>query len=257
MSDNGQSEFAYYGTYDISDNLDLYLPKTDIHFKKNTDGRLSYSRKDSANQKIRKSIPQSTNESKIELCPVLPLHLPAEKTNDHIFLRLDESIFVDKKSTVNVLVQFPMEIGIFKMNSTDGSKQLFDCFTCEPMHSRFALYGTPEVGLLCMYSKVKIVDKDGATPYVFTKMRINITNELEHGVFVGKLVFPITNHTIYYLDKSSEAHIDDITCIIKEDTNKEVIEIKKQEFSNKDKDWKIVSYSNKDDASFVMDKGFD
>ncbi|MBT8242428.1 MAG: DUF432 domain-containing protein, partial [Nitrosopumilus sp.] len=246
-----------YGIYDISKDVELHLPGTDIHFQKNSDGRLSYLRKDSEDNEIRKSIPPSANESKIELSPVLPLHLPAQKTNDLMFLRLDESILVEKNATVSFVVQFPIEIGIFKINSSDGSKQLFDCLTCEPMHSRFALYGTPEVGHLCMYSKVKIVDKDDTYPYVFAKMKITISNELDHGVFVGKLVFPITNHTIYYLDNSSEVHIDDITCKIREDTNKEVIKIKKQEFSNKDNDWKIVSYSNKEHKSFVMDMGFD
>ena len=52
------------------------------------------------------------------------------------------------KSTVNVIIQFPVEIGIFVINLSDDSKDLFDCFTCEPMHSRFALYGTPEKGKL-------------------------------------------------------------------------------------------------------------
>ncbi|MHA7734483.1 DUF432 domain-containing protein [Nitrosopumilus sp. S6] len=250
-------EFAKYGIYDISDSLDLKLPKTQMHFKRHADGRLSYHRLDSSNKEFRKSISASTKNTKIELCPVLPLHLPTKKTHDLIFLRLNESIFVEKNSTSDVLVQFPIEIGIFLYNSVDNSKELFDCFTCEPMHSRFALYGTPEKGNLCMYSKVKILENDDLDPYIFAKMRIIFSNELEKGVSVGKLVFPVTNHKIYYLDNSSEVHIDDVKCKIIEDVNKEVIKIKKKDFSNKDKDWKVVTYSKKDKVSFVMDKGFD
>ena len=49
--------------------------------------------------------------------------------------------------------------------------------------------------------------------------------------------------------------------IMKKDTNKEIIKINLKDFADKDKDWKLVSYSNHkdndDEKSFVMDKGFD
>ena len=126
------------------------------------------------------------------------------------------------------------------------------------MHSRFALYGTPEKGNLCMYSKVKLLEEEDSDPYIFAKMIVTLSNELEHGVFVRKLVFPITEHTIYYAKDSSEVHIDDIKGIIKSVNNNEIIEINREEYTKKDKDWKLVSYSDsKDNKSFSMEKGFD
>ena len=155
-------------------------------------------------------------------------------------------------------VQFPIEIGLFIINLNDESKELFDCFTCEPMHSRFALYGTPENGKLCMYSKVKLLENSDTDPYVFARMRVTLTNDLTSGVFIGKLVFPITNHTIYYVENSSEVHIDNIKGVIKQEINNEIIEINQELYDNKNKSWKIVSYSdNPDVGSFIMDKGFD
>ena len=255
MSDDA---FSGYGMYTISEKLDLLLPKTEIHITRKLDGRLSYYRRNSTNQEIKKSLPQSNKDTQIELCPVLPLNLPAKKTNDLIFLRLDESLFVEKKSTTTVLIQFPIEIGVFVINSSDNSKELFDCFTCEPMHSRFALYGTPERGNLCMYSKVKLLENNESDPYVFAKMKVTLSNELDHGVTVGKLVFPITTHTIYYRDNSHEVHIDDIQGEIKHDLNRDVIEINPENYSIKEEKWSTVSYSDKKDkSSFVMDKGFD
>ncbi|WP_160272931.1 MULTISPECIES: DUF432 domain-containing protein [Nitrosopumilus] len=248
-------KFSDYGKYVISEKLDLELPKTQIHFSRKQDGRLSYHRIDSTNNEIKKSLSPS-DSTEIELCPVLPLHLPAKKTHDLIFLRLEESIFVEKNSTANFLIQFPIEIGIFILNSEDKSKELFDCFTCEPMHSRYALYGTPENGSLCMYSKVKLLEGDESFPYIYAKMRVELKNNLSHGVSVGKLVFPITSHTIYYSD-NSEVHIDDIKGTIREDTNKEIIKIKKVDYDKKDKDLQHVIYSeNQDIGTFVMDKGF-
>ena len=191
------------------------------------------------------------------MCPVLPLNLPAKKTNDLIFLRLDESIFVEKHSTINIVIQFPIEIGIYIINQSDGTKDLFDCFTCEPMHSRFALYGTPEKGNLCMYSKVKLLEKDESYPYTFARMGATINNELDNGILIGKLVFPITNFNIYYQSDSSEVHIDDVNGLVKNVSSENVIEISRKEFSKKDGDWKLVSYSSKEHVGYTMDRGFD
>ncbi|MCV0391675.1 MAG: DUF432 domain-containing protein [Nitrosopumilus sp.] len=250
-------EYSGYGEFSISDKLELRLPRTEIYIEKKPDNRFSYYRKNSQNQEIRKSIPKSNGNIKIEMCPILPLNLPAKKTNDLIFLRLAESIFVEKHSTINFLIQFPIEIGIYIINQSDGTKDLFDCFTCEPMHSRFALYGTPEKGNLCMYSKVKLLEKDEFYPYTFAKMRVFITNELNSGILIGKLVFPITDFNIYYLNGSSEVHIDDVTGNVKHISGEDVIDISRNEFDKKNGDWKLVSYSSKEKVNFVMDRGFD
>ncbi|MHA7647774.1 DUF432 domain-containing protein [Nitrosopumilus sp. S4] len=250
-------KYSGYGEYSISDKLELKLPKTEINIEKKSDNRFSYYRKNSKNQEIRKSIPKSDGNIKIEMCPILPLHLPAKKTNDLIFLRLAESIFAEKQSNINILIQFPIEIGIYIINQSDGTKDLFDCFTCEPMHSRFALYGTPEKGNLCMYSKVKLLEKDESYPYIFAKMRVSITNELDTGITIGKLVFPITNFNIYYLNDSSEVHIDDVSGIVKSSPGENVIDIARNEFTNKEGEWKLVSYSSKEKVTFTMDRGFD
>jgi hypothetical protein len=60
------------------------------------------------------------------------------------------------------------------------------------------------------------------------------------------------------VEDSSEVHIDNITALIKEDINNEIIKISKEEYAEKNNDWKSVSYSDyKDNSSFIMDKGFD
>lgn len=256
-NETDDQEFSGYGEFTISDKLELRLPKTEINIEKKLDNRFSYYRKNSQNQEIRKSIPKSDGDIKIEMCPILPLNLPAKKTNDLIFLRLTETVFAEKKSTINVPIQFPIEIGIYMIDQSDGTKDLFDCFTCEPIHSRFALYGTPEKGNLCMYSKVKLLEKGDSYPYVFAKMSATITNKLDRGVFIGKLVFPITDFNIYYQKGSSEVHIDDVNGIVKEVSGQKVIEITRKEFAKKDGDWELVLYSSKEHVGYTMDRGFD
>jgi len=252
-------EYSGFGQYDISEKLELRLPKTEINIEIKEDNRFSYYRKNSENQEIRKSIPQSDENICIELCPILPLHLPAKKTNDLIFLRLDESIFVGKKSTASILVQFPIEIGVFIVNS-DGSKDFFDCFTCEPMHSRFALYGTPDNGKLCMYGKVSLLEESTRPePYIFAKMKITITNELNEGTSIGKIVFPVTHHNVYYLNDTSDAHIDDIEVFIKKESALKTMKIKHAEYSKKDSNWKLAprAATKAEKIKFTMEWGFD
>lgn len=251
--------YSGYGHYQIKDKLELKLPKTEIVFERKSDNQFSYYRKNSENKITNKIIPRKDNDLQIELTPILPLNLPARKTDDLMFLRLANSVFVEKESKIEILVQFPIEIGIFIINPTDGSKDFFDCFTCEPMHSRFGLYGIPDGGNLCMYSKVVVLSKLEYDEYVFAIMKVSLENKLDHGVSVGKLVFPVSYHDIYYLDEKSEAHIDDIKATIKNDINSDIIDIEHVTYSKKDNEWKLAPRSEPkiEKKVFTMNKGFD
>jgi uncharacterized protein len=252
-------KYSGYGNYQIVDKLELTLPKTEIIFERKSDNQFSYYRKNSENKIVNKLIPRKGKDLQIELAPILPLNLPQKKTDDLMFLRLANSVFVGKESMMEILVQFPIEIGIFIINLTDGSKDFFDCFTCEPMHSRFGLYGIPDGGKLCMYSKVAVLSKHEYDEYIFAIMKVSLKNKLNHGVSIGKLVFPVSYHDIYYLDGKSEAHIDDIKATLKNDINQEVINIIHVPYSKKNSDWKLAPRSEPkfEKIGFTMDKGFD
>lgn len=252
-------KFSAYGEYSIVDKLQLILPKTEIKIERKSENEFSYYRKNSENIITNKLIPRKGNDLQIELAPILPLNLPAKKTNDLMFLRLSDSVFIQKQSEIELFIQFPIEIGIFIINPIDGSKDFFDCFTCEPMHSRFGLYGIPDGGQLCMYSKVKVLHQHEYDEYVFAIMKVILKNELDHGVSVGKFVFPVSYHDIYYLDGKSEAHIDDIEAKIKKDLINEVIDITRIPYSKQNSDWKLSPRQEPEfkTREFTMDKGFD
>ena len=257
-SEKKQTKYSGFGTYTITDTLELSLPKTEITITHESDNKFSYRRKNSENEITNKLISASSNSLKIELAPILPLNLPAKKTNDLMFLRLKKQVFVSKKSKLDILVQFPIEIGVFVSDDSD-SFDFFDCFTCEPMHSRFALYGTPEKGNLCMYSKVSLLTKHDSQDYVYAIMKATIDNPLDKGVQVGKFVFPVTYHDIYYKNESSEAHIDDIEMKIDEQITGEVAKISHMSFKQKDQIWKLAPRSTvkTEKLEFLMDRGFD
>ena len=253
-----KNDYSAFGQYNISDKLQLRLPKTQIIIEKK-ENRFSYYRKNSEDQELRKSVPGKKDALQIELAPVLPLNLPSKKTNDLMFLRLKESIFIEKNSTVDILLQFPIEIGVFVLNN-DNTRDFFDCFTCEPMHSRFALYGTPENGNLCMYGKVaQLEESEKPEPYVFAKIKVTISNQLKEGVSIGKFVFPVGHHEIYYLENTSDAHIDDIAATVKKESSGKVMEIRHVDLSKKGKKWnlslRLKPKSVKE--TYIMSRGFD
>lgn len=250
--------YSGYGRYQIEDKLELQLPKTEILFERKSENQFSYYRKNSENKITNKIIPRKEKELQIEMAPILPLNLPQKKTDDLMFLRLTNSVFVEKESEIEFLIQFPIEIGLFIINPKDGSKDFFDCFTCEPMHSRFGLYGIPDGGKLCMYSKVAVLSKHEYDEYIFAIMKVSLENTLDHGVSVGKLVFPVSYHDIYYQDGKSEAHIDDIKATIKNDIANEVIDINHINYSKKNNEWKLAPRTEPkiEKKAFTMDKGF-
>ena len=257
---NENQSFSNYGEYSVVEKLELKLPKTEIAIERKSENQFSYYRKNSQGEITNKIIPRTGKDLKIELAPILPLNLPAKKTNDLMFLRLAKPIYIEKNSNIDILIQFPIEIGVYITNTSDNSGDFFDCFTCEPMHSRFALYGTPEDGNLCMYSKVGVVDKSENDPYIYAFMKVSISNQLTKGVLIGKLVFPVTNHNIYYKNDDNIAHIDDIKAVILNGSRNDEIEIEHMSYSNKSETQLKLSPNTSTSNSkgkFVMERGFD
>jgi hypothetical protein len=57
MSNESENTFSNYGIYDLSDNLELFLPNTSIRFQKISDNAFSYFRENSEGKIIEKNNP--------------------------------------------------------------------------------------------------------------------------------------------------------------------------------------------------------
>ena len=150
MSDNPETVLSNYGIYDLKDELELLLPNTSIKFHRISDNAFSYFRKNSEGNIIEKIIPVKSNDLKIELAPIRPLNHPARRTN-HIFLKFDKAIHLSANSAASIFIHCPIEVGIFLIH--DSIHDSLDWITCDPLNSRFALYGAPDTGILCKYAK--------------------------------------------------------------------------------------------------------
>lgn len=216
-----ESIFSDYGIYTITDNLELSLPSITIKIDKIGDHVFSYIRKDTEDNIIKKIIPTKSEDLTIELSPIRPLNYPAKRTS-YVYLDFETPLFLSEGSAVTVFVRCPIEIGVFLVH--DEHKDSLDCFTCDPNNSRFCLYGTPESGNFCKYTLSEIVESyDDSIPFLNGVLKIDIKNDLDKGLNLSKIVFPITGNSIYY--KESKAIIDSLSAIMKKKLTIEIIDV--------------------------------
>ena len=216
-----ENTFSNYGLYDIDDSLELHLPDTEIRIKKISENVFSYSRQNSDGDLIEKIIPIKSSNLQIELCPIRALNFPAKRTS-HMYLEIDTPVFLHENSSATVFLRCPIEIGVFFVH--DKHKDSLDCFTCDSLNSRFSLYGPPESGTLCKYAKTEIVESyDDSIPFVNAVLKVNLQNELSKGLSIAKIVFPMSENSIYYQD--SKAIIDSLRAVLKKKLTLEIIDV--------------------------------
>jgi hypothetical protein len=199
--DSVESEYSKYGEYTINDRLELTLPETIVKIERIGEHAFSYFRQDSEGKIIEKMIPAQSNELKIELAPIRPLNHPARRTG-YVFLKFDKEIYLSQNSAASIFVHCPIEVGVFLVSGS--KKESLDWVTCNPLNSRFGLYGSPDNGTLCKFAEVTLAnDYSDSTPYVDGVMKVIVENNLDFGKTVSKVIFPITDNSLYYEDSKS------------------------------------------------------
>ena len=251
--------FSQYGKYILKNNdLQIQLPNVEIIITKMSDSSIQYSRQNNSGKKLKKIINvQNLKDPEFELCPVFPIHTPAQKTRDFVFLRMKNNYQIGAKSSSIIDLQFPIEIGFF-IKRNDNIKERIDVIACEPKHARFALYGDPQKGTLCKFANVDLANDQNTTKYVYSEISVSIHNELPKEISIGKFVFPISYNKMYY--DESHVYVDGIEAVIHEVQGKHLVKILKTEF-NKDTNNLNISpsgnHTNKDQILYIMDRGFD
>ena len=230
MSENMENNFSNYGVYDVDDALELVLPDTEIKIERVGDNAFSYFRKNSDGEIIEKMIPVKSEKIKIELAPIRPLNHPARRTN-YVFLKFDKEIYLSSNSAASIFVHCPIEIGIFLINGSD--RESLDWITCDSLNSRFGLYGSPDTGTLCKYAEVTLAtDMIDSIPYVEGVMKIILENNLDSGQTVSKVIFPITDNSLYY--ENSKVILDGLRVTLRKRAVVSIADVKSESV---DTDW--------------------
>lgn len=243
--------FSEFGTYQLDDKMVFRMPNNTVTLQHIGNDRFSCIR-NSSGLVVKKIIQARPQTSKIEVVPVLPIHVPSRKT-DFFFIRFDETLFIEQNSTLSVETCIPIEVGMFLVTHNKSSG--FDFFSCDPLNSRFGLYGTPEDGKLCKYSAVSANNTESPQPFSQARLKIEITNELHELASVGKIVFPITDHDLYYY--GNDVIMDGLRATIKNRVGLHVIETVQDPIA-KPENWRLTPRdTEKTDYKFSMERGFD
>jgi len=250
MSENPEISFSNFGIYDLEDEIELFLPNTVIKFQRISDNAFSYYRKNSEGDIVEKIIPVTSLDLKIELAPIRPLNYPARRTN-HIFLQFDKEIYLSENSAASIFVNCPIEIGIFLVH--DSNHDSLDWITCNPLNSRFGLYGSPDTGTLCKYAKVSMaLDYNDSNPYLEGVMQIVVENTLSFGQSISKVIFPITDNALYY--QNSKTIFDGIKITMKKRAAVNIADVKTTPLET---DWFVSPTWEDKTASTHMEMGLE
>lgn len=248
-----KKEFSNYGKYVIEDELNLELPYTSISFKKESEKKFAYDRIDSQDSKCSKIITTKSDAPEILLVPITPNHQPSNEAN-HILLKFDREIMLEHDSTARFNLNCPIEIGIYLL---DGKKSfLLDSCTCEPMHSRFAIYGDQEEGILCKYMEISTREvQDHARPFVYAKMSLEIVNQLKSQTAINKIIIPVQNLRLFYNEQF--AATNKISYTIKDTTvTRETIADINSSSKPSQEGWQQARVGReRKNTPFLMDKG--
>ena len=245
-----ESSYSKYGEYIVNDHLELLLPETTIKIDRIGDNAFSYFRQDSEGKIIEKMIPAKSNELKIELAPIRPLNYPARRTG-YVFLQFDKEIYLSQNSAASIFVHCPIEIGVFLIYNSH--RESLDWITCNPLNSRFGLYGSPDTGTLCKYAEVTLAtDFSDSTPYFEGVMKIVIENNLNSGQTVSKVIFPITDNSLYY--ENSKSILDGIKVTLKKRAVVSIADVQTDPVST---DWKKSPTWEDSTANTSMEMGLE
>lgn len=134
-------------------------------------------------------IVSDARETHLGIFPNPPLRTPREVAKN-VYIKFKSPVIVDHRSVAVLYSKIPIEIGVYRQHKDE--ELLIDVFSLSP--PRYALYGTPEAGVVCRYIEADAVTEESALEvkqYEEAKVRIRITNDINNVIKIGKVIIPI------------------------------------------------------------------
>ena len=238
-----------YGVFLLNDSFNSKLLESEIQIKKIEKNKYSYSRV-SKEICFNKIFTSKLDKISIEIAPILPQNIP-DKITPYTMLKFDQILQIEKQSKIKFDVIIPVEVGVFA--SLEERHSLIECFSLDPLTSRYGMYGSPDQGILCKCFRTSL-KKEKQEPLVNSKISINFENETDEDISISKLVFLSTNHDIFY--NSDDVIVDGINCIIKKTLGSEFAEINSQNMQLPSTFTVSPKIDKKTSEQFIMDRGF-
>lgn len=149
-------------------------------------------------------------ETHLGIFPNPPIRTPREVAKN---VYIKSPVIVDHRSVAILYSKIPLEIGVYKQHKDE--ELLIDVFSVVP--PRYALYGTPEGGVVCRYIEAEGVTEESALEvkqYEEAKGRIRVTNDINNIIKITKITIPVEDVVLEHRNDdawvpgSTEMHLD-------------------------------------------------
>jgi hypothetical protein len=177
-----------FGGYDIP--LKISNKEFSLSFEKKGEG--VFYKREFLNEKVEKIIDSS--DGQVFINPVEPLYLP-KKITANLLVEFPNPVTISPKGSLRVFVKFPIEIGIFMMKHK--KMELLDVLTLR--RQKFSLYGSASFGVICKYYKSEVYSElPTVNPLHEGVIELGISNKSNTWNDLTKAVFNAYGMKIYY-----------------------------------------------------------
>ena len=243
--------FGHYRLNSHAESSEISIADNKIFFDVSKSS-ISYKRSAGGEPKTQTSIVSDKDPVVIGVFPIPPIFTP-QPIAKNLYLKFDFPVIVDQRSEVVIYAKMPIEIGIFRQS--EDEELLIDSFS--PTPQRYALYGSPESGVVCRYADSHPAgsrEEVALEKYQDALVRIRIRNDIDNVVKVSKVIIPMDGvildhaHDESWLPGSVEMALDSAF-------GKDVVNVRLIDAKVKRAD-KTSLIKKEDTLTFRMDAGY-
>jgi uncharacterized protein len=153
-----------------------------------------------------------STETQLGIFPNPPIRIPKEVARN-VYIKFKAPVIVDHRSVAVLYSKMPIEIGVYRQHKDE--ELLIDVFSLTS--PRYALYGSPEAGVVCRYIEADAVTEESVIEvkkYEEAKLRIRVTNDINNVIKINKIIVPVEDVVLEHrndetwIPGSAEMHLD-------------------------------------------------
>lgn len=152
-------------------------------------GSYLYRRYSSGTLAVEATIVSDNEGIVIGVFPIAPLLTPKQVAKN-VYVKFSSPLVIDQRSDAVIYSKIPIEIGVYRQSGDE--ELLIDAFSLA--HQRYALYGSPEVGIVCRFIEANISTSENgisAEKYSEARVRIRISNGIDNVIKISKVIIPM------------------------------------------------------------------
>lgn len=243
--------FGHYRIDDEAKSHQIVLAGSRILLEAGQSG-VTYRRFEGEELKTQASISSRTIPVVFGVFPTPPIFTP-KQVSKNMYLKFGSPVIVDQRSEVMVYAKMPIEVGVFRQS--DDEEFMIDAFS--PSQQKYALYGSPDSGVVCRYSDtVPVSSHEELKPEKYREAAVSILirNGIDNIVRVSKVIIPLDGvvldhaHDDSWLSGSVEMSLDSAF-------GKDIVSVRLVNAKVKRLD-KTSLLKREDTRTFLMDAGY-